>query len=248
MLVKHSSPQPALNVLMRHRQALASNPRGKISAFGGLVIAEPNGKSTVVPEYGIPVAEIYKKFAIKTLQNDGSLNILSVPSVQDVSSIDDLPSWVPGWSVSDQAATLQPLENDEKVKGVFRPDFAATGSSRWKSLFDKDYTRLRVQGTIIDRILLTTPEAPTYVDQDDLIQINDPNLIIQGQKILKQWENISLCRAPWVQYPTGEKIMNVYWQTILASTIWISYEDTRLVFYRWDQSNCLCRLLQFVFA
>lgn len=244
-LVKHSAEQEALHVLMRHRQTLASDPRDKIFAFAGLVTAKLTGVSIVRSDYDIPVADLYTRFAVETLRSRGSLKILSVPHVQESSSIGDLPSWVPDWSVSDQAATLESWENDEKTEGLIRQDFTATGSSKSNPHFNEAYTRLGLHGGVIDRILFAAPEIPNSPDQDNLIHTNDTRVMIRDQRILKRWETIARCRIPWLKYPTGEKIMDVYWQTLLAGTIWVNYQGTKRMFDNWDQASCLFRILQF---
>ncbi|KAL8740940.1 MAG: hypothetical protein Q9184_008441, partial [Pyrenodesmia sp. 2 TL-2023] len=243
-LVKQATPQPALHVLMRHRQALASDPRDKIFAFGGLIAADHNVSSCRKPEYGRHAASIFKTFAVETLKNDRALKILSVPRVQEHSSVGQLPSWVPDWSVSDQAASLQSWEIDEKTKGLIRPDFAATGSSKCTPLFNQDFTRLGLRGAIVDRILLAAPEIANPADRDSLFETNIPNLVIQGQRILKEWETMSNRRIPWTKYPTGENIRDVYWQTLMAGTIFVSHEVTRLQFDNWDYVSTLFRILQ----
>ena len=244
-LVKQASEQQALHVLMRHRQNLATNPRDKIFAFSGLVTAQITGASILRPDYDVPVADLYVRFAVETLRNEGSLKILSVPHVQQNSRIDHLPSWVPDWSVSDQAVTLEYWENDEKIEGLIRQDFTATGSSKCSPRFDEAYTRLGLQGAVIDRILLAAPEFSNYPDRRNLIHTNDLKVMIRDQKTLKRWETIAQCRIPWVNYPTGEKIMDVYWQTLLAGTIWVNYEGTKRMFDSWDQASRLFRTLQF---
>ena len=245
-VVKSRATQPDLHVLMRHRQTFASDPRDKIFAFGGLCSAARDDKLAIRPDYGNDTVDIYTVFAVRTLQNSHNLDILSIPRVQESSVSGNLPSWVPDWSVFDQATSLQGWEADAKQEWIIRPKFAATGLSKCKPIFNNTHTRLGLRGAIVDRVMFAAPECVTYPDQDGLMKTNDIKLIISSQKVLKKMEDISWCRVFWKQYPTGEKIMDVYWQTLLAGMIFGSFEVTREIFHRWDRANMQFRLIQFV--
>ena len=245
-VAQSKSTQSALPVLMRHRQSLASDPRDKIFAFGGLCRASGDDSLAIRPDYGTNFREIYTMFAVRILQSNQNLDILSVPRVQETSAGGSLPTWVPDWSVFDQATSLQGWETDAKQEWIIRSKFTATGLSRCKPTFNNDYTRLGLRGAIVDRVFFAAPECVNQPDQDALMKTNDLSLVIQSQKVLKKMEDISWCRVFWKQYPTGEKVMDVYWQTLLAGTIYGSFEVTRDIFHRWDRTNMYFRLLQLV--
>ena len=239
-------PQPALHVLMRHRQTYVSNPRDKIFAFSGLINGVDGNSLAVKPDYGSPVKDIYTNFAVETIRASQSLEVFSVPRVRDNSEIDGLPSWVPDWSVFDQAGSLPGWESHKDHEALIRPTFAATRSSKCIPILTNKCSRLGLKGAIIDRILLASPEMPTFHDQPDLVQTNDLGAVIQSQKLLNQWEIVSGCRNHWREYATGEKILDVYWQTLLAGTLFGNYEVSKNMFYRWDRTTLLFRPLQWL--
>ena len=151
---------------------------------------------------------------------------------------------MPDWSVSDEAGTLEGWEIDERIEGLIRQDFTATGLAKCNPRFDEAYTRLGVRGAVIDRIVLAAPEMANPPDRDTLVHTSDPRVMIRDQKILQRWQIVARCRVPWVKYPTGEKIMDVYWQTLLAGNIWFNYQGTKNMFHSWDQASCMFRFLQ----
>ena len=243
---KQPSPQPALNVLVRHRQTHVSDSRDKIFAFSGLINGLDGDNPAVKPNYGVSVGDIYINFAVQTLRTSQDLKIFSVPRVQDDSKIDDLPSWVPDWSVFDQTGSLQGWEVRKDREGMKRQVFTATGSSRCTPIFDNNCKRLGVKGAIVDRILLASPECPSVPDKPDLMQTNDTRGFIERQRILNKWELVSGGRIYWRDYFTGEKMPDIYWQTLLAGTIFVNYEASKHLFHKWARSIVHFRILQFL--
>ncbi|CAF9925249.1 MAG: hypothetical protein HETSPECPRED_005786 [Heterodermia speciosa] len=239
--------QSALHVLMRHRQTLASDPRDKVFAFGGLCSATHDDSLAMKPDYGTDFREIYTMFAVSTLLNSQNLDILSVPRVQETSLNADLPSWVPDWSVFDRTTSLQDWEGLVDKKWIVAPRYMATGLSKCKPIFSNSHTRLGLRGIIVECILHAGPECRSKLDQDDLAKTSDLSFVIHSQRVLKTWEDISACRIFWWHYPTGEKLIDVYWQTLLAGHLYESFEKTQQIFQRWDQTNQAFRCLQLVY-
>ena len=231
---------------MRHRQTLASDPRDKLFAFEGLCSTTRDDSLATKPDYGTNLRNIYTMLAVRTLLNTQSLDILSVPRVQEPSDGGDLPSRVPDWSVSDQAASLQCWEAETKREWIIRPNFTATGLSKCRPIFHNNFTRLRLRGAIMDRVVSAAPECENYPDQDSLLTTNDMSLTIKSGKVLKKMEDISGCRVFWKRYPTGERLLDVYSQILLAGTIYRNFEISRDIFHRWDRANKYFCLIQLV--
>lgn len=148
-LVRQGTSQPALHVLMRHRQASASDPRDEIFTSGGLITAGKNVSSKSKAGMWEARRKCIQGFCSRDIEGDRTLKIFSVPRVQENSSVGQLPSRVRDWGVSDEAASLQLWENGEGIEGVIRPGFAPTGSSKCTPLFNQDSTRLGRRGAIV---------------------------------------------------------------------------------------------------
>ncbi|KAI4284671.1 MAG: hypothetical protein L6R38_001249 [Xanthoria sp. 2 TBL-2021] len=248
-LEKLKTPQKTLHVLVRHRQALASDSRDKIFAFRGLIHPHLNETHRAMsPDYISSDQRIYIDFAIETIRNDHSLDILSVSRVRPVHDHPtplSLPSWVPDWSVSDQVSSLQAWEDYSDSEGVIRTRFAAAGSTVCDPVYDEDRSRIGLQGVIVDRISLVGPECSFVSDHDKFSQFTDSAFSLPDQKVLRRWEDLAYRRNPG-KYPTGEGRKDVYWQTLMAGTIYENFETTRNMFLLWDQSMAFPRLLHFV--
>jgi hypothetical protein len=87
-------------VLLRHQRCMATDPRDKIYSSCGLVEASPRCHSPVRVSYEDEVGVIYQEVALKILNEDQSLDLLSRPPIPAPSKFKDLPSWVPNWSIS----------------------------------------------------------------------------------------------------------------------------------------------------
>lgn len=79
---------------------MATHPRDNIYSFCGLVETSSDGQVPVRISYEDDVAVIYREVALKILKEERSLNLLSRPAILSVSSVKNLPSWVPDWSTS----------------------------------------------------------------------------------------------------------------------------------------------------
>lgn len=84
-----------LKKLTTSRNKRSSDPRDKIFALYGLCCCEPQPK----PDYKLSKAEVYRAYAMDTIQATRSLAILSQVEVRSQSSTIAVPSWVPDWSV-----------------------------------------------------------------------------------------------------------------------------------------------------
>ena len=136
-------------LLQAHRHCLASDPRDKIYALLGIAWKERPPFSThpgaIVPDYEISVREVYTKVAKTMLLSRKDLHYLS--HVQDAyfTAIDELPSWVPDYSVELRLAPMS-------MRGA--PSWKASGGLSWnRQLGYREPALLNVSGFRLDTIV-----------------------------------------------------------------------------------------------
>ena len=236
--------QLPMQILMRHRRALASDPRDKLFAFCGLFHQPGLDEIVFKPDYRMETTEVYKDFAVRLLSRDKNLDILSVPHVEFGTRFPNLPTWVPDWSTSDLCNSLLSHYDEPNGPITTSGNYAATGSSQYIPIFDNEHNSLRLEGAIMDRILLVSTVYEASADHVSLDLNNSAPSIIKDQRILRDWENVSLCRLLWQAYPTGEKIRDVYRQTLLGGRTYDNAEAMKIMFDRWDYQLMKYRVLQ----
>lgn len=74
-----------------------SDPRDKVYALLGLCRDDLSSQPTLLPDYNLPVTDVYRRFANYIIRKTGNLDILAVGTTR---SLPGLPSWVPDWSVN----------------------------------------------------------------------------------------------------------------------------------------------------
>ncbi|KAL8978226.1 MAG: hypothetical protein Q9205_006144 [Flavoplaca limonia] len=147
-------------LLQAHRHCLASDPRDKIYALLGIAWKERPPFSThpgaIVPDYENSVREGYTNVAKTMLLSRKDLHYLS--HVQDASftAIDELPSWVPDYSVE-----LRPVPLS--MRGA--PSWKASGGLSWNhQLGYQEPGSLNVLGFRLDTIVDAVREKPNPND------------------------------------------------------------------------------------
>ena len=83
------------------RSVYATDPRDKVYGFLGLM--EPSLVDLIVPDYNATVLNVYRDFVKATIEVDGSLDVIrhSHPSLRE-----EMPSWVPDWTIERTGAPL----------------------------------------------------------------------------------------------------------------------------------------------
>ncbi|MCJ1431020.1 hypothetical protein MMC27_000370 [Xylographa pallens] len=97
-LVRHSKRQESLaEIVPRHRQCRATDPRDKIFALLGVSTSLSDAAFPV--DYTKSTAAVYTDFALYTMREEANTNILFACSLapRDVSCV-TVPSWVPDWT------------------------------------------------------------------------------------------------------------------------------------------------------
>jgi hypothetical protein len=160
--------QQPLQVLLRHRTALAFDKRDKIFAFQGLFAINELGATISEPDYGRDDLTVYKDFAVKTLLYYQNLDLFSIPRVQKNSKIPNLPSWVPDWSVSDLAESFLWRKIEDGFRIELQPKHRASGESTCVPVFDEN-NRLRIQGHLFDMISVASLAIEPAMDHGPCI-------------------------------------------------------------------------------
>lgn len=120
-----------------------SNPKDHVFAIWGLVKDRLNRNIRL--DYGLSVATIYTMCALETIEENGSLEVLSLGGIGNHSkgNRDALPSWVPDWQIGPWERTI-PIQQHGLCK-------VASGSTPLQSYLH-EYSTLEVHGFHVDTI------------------------------------------------------------------------------------------------
>jgi hypothetical protein len=230
--------QQPVEQLFSCRALSASDPRDKVFAVFGLFSSSHSNNLDFEPNYLLDTDQVYKRLATAALRITCNLDILSIPRVQETSH---LPTWVPDWSISDQACYLPRLwrlrgENSNRYAAGpvhYSPDFSANGD------------QLKIAGHFVDRILkigyileLNCPRDPSAIRLSDTWTLS-----FADQKILINWEEISGVFSK-KDYPTGEAALDAHWKTLITGLFRADeVDDLREDFLSFSRG---CRMARFV--
>ncbi|KAF2715953.1 HET-domain-containing protein [Polychaeton citri CBS 116435] len=163
-----AQPNPAirlLHLLARFHDWEATDKRDKVYGLLGLV-GDGGSDLGMVADYSLGVAETYTKAAIVILHRTKDLKILGRCIANVGGLIEGLPSWVPDWSNTAEAA----MPFDEGVTG-HAGTFQATDSSEASIDFREDSLSLR--GYEIDKVAAVGDMLPS-VTRGSFDDYHDP--------------------------------------------------------------------------
>ena len=87
-----------LDLVAMCRNVQCTDPRDRVYALPGLAIDVSAQDSEVMPDYALPIEEVYKRFSIWNLSHTKDLRCLSYSSLSSRSQL-SLPSWVPDYTL-----------------------------------------------------------------------------------------------------------------------------------------------------
>lgn len=228
-----------LGVLLRHQRCLATDPRDKVYSFCGLINTSSAERSVRV-SYTNNTSSVYRDLAIKVLQHEQTLDILSRPPLPVVSKLAALPSWVPDWSIhtslemahtwSYGPLTLAGAESRVVANQVSR--FEAAGKTKYLPEYSLPFGTLTVEGYIFDKITEVGPifegvHLPTAITTLNGIIRSGMDTIrsfLQVRKVIIRWQQMTKARSN-LRYITGEPMSEVFWQIVCAG----EYRDSSAV-------------------
>jgi hypothetical protein len=130
-----------LQLLLQACHQLAStDPRDKVYSL--LNIAKDAERLGITPDYRLPVTKVYTDVAVRILQSDRKLDLLS--SVFANKSI-PLPSWVPDWTTSGYTFL-------NAGKAIRQGVYCASGETTSDVTYDELSNAITLGGALVDRI------------------------------------------------------------------------------------------------
>jgi hypothetical protein len=163
-----------LEHLQDTRASRATDPRDKVFALAALSSAEER-RVIIEPNYTKSVAQIYVDVAIKIVQHQKSLRILSATQPLSGSLCTEfrgeLPSWVPNWSKESPLVSMG-------LSNIYREPYDAGGSAALTE-FDKRDEELLCYGVLLDVIEHTGSVCPFEASGGESIA-----------HVLTEWNNL----------------------------------------------------------
>lgn len=224
--IHSAAPRDMLGLLLRFRSFHSSDPRDKVFALCGLT-----RPLDFEPDYNLTTQEVFTKLAVSFLENETTLDILSVPKPSETNRLKGLPSWVPDWTQCDSTHSF--TGRDWNFVGVRK----AGGDDPRVAKFSTNLYILTVEGYVIDSIVdLGSPYAVHIIDTDSWWVWTLILNAFSDNKIMLEWEALAFTGQK-IYMPTGEDLLDAYWKTISAGGQ-VGYDvtvDTSLAgFLRWD--------------
>jgi hypothetical protein len=154
-LGKASPLLPILNVV---NWTSCSDPRDKVYGILGIV-ADPH-IARISPDYNLQTHEVYTKLVRCHIESSCRLDILGFAKPSSI--LEELPGWVPDWSVT---SVRWPLNQLVRGSASRRTEYCAAKSMDASYFFSPDSSVLTCRGALIDGVdgisLATTPEYPS---------------------------------------------------------------------------------------
>jgi Heterokaryon incompatibility protein (HET) len=198
---------PLLLISSRYQ---ATNPRDKVYALLG--ISSEGKHSDLVPNYSLPVEEVFVKTAVHLILQDESLEILAAAGIGWHRETPNLPSWVPDFK---HLPELPRWRFD-----VCSNSFAAStdeDKSNWTAKFIPKTNNLIVSGILIDEV---TWVGPLPCPQSQVAKAGGAaTYILDSNSDHTSWfsQTTFMCRS-LNKYPTNEPLDEVFWRTLIMNS------------------------------
>lgn len=227
--------QRLLDLLLQHRQCGSSDPRDKVFALCGLANDAGPNRLDVKPDYRRNKVEVYTDVAKSILLRSGDMDLLSVPQPSTASTVVDLPSWAPDWSLPQKQTSFSARD----ISGNRLFHFKASKDTKADPKFSVDDKLLSVKGIFIDQV--TSVGSLHETDTESMFLTKIP----KEQTIINNWERVSgaRSRAPYIN---GEKTLDVFWQTLIGGCAPTEYNELRDQFLDVNRTIKRFRMLHYV--
>ncbi|KAI9767094.1 MAG: hypothetical protein M1840_005883 [Geoglossum simile] len=186
-------------LLVQGRYFNATDDRDHVFALLGMRDQSLVQKSPyhIRPEYHVDVQQVYTKVSWATMCEMADLNILSLVEDASFRRLQNLPSWVPDYSIAPQT---YPLAGSPR---------AAAGKERWNASdglswgvpVQTDLRLLPVEGIQFDTIVEFAATATEITDQHQIGALLD-----------------LLTHFPQPHYPNGDPPTEAFWKTLIKDT------------------------------
>ncbi|KFY27065.1 hypothetical protein V493_03716 [Pseudogymnoascus sp. VKM F-4281 (FW-2241)] len=157
---------PLLESVISTRVFECTDSRDVLYSLLGLAADVGSYGERVIPDYKLPVAEVYRRFVIGCIMGKGSLLSLSTLYIPPASPSLDLPTWVPDFSDLQDA---NPLMHQRIGTGL---PYRASGSSQQCVRLSIDEKILYAWGKAVDVVTktgLAIEEIPFVDDAEDVM-------------------------------------------------------------------------------
>lgn len=213
IVLKYAEAEISLSVLyllVRHREAFATDLRDKVYTVLGLVTEGMDLGIKV--DYSLKFVTVYMNVATSIIRGSKYLDILSVPRTDETNV--SLPSWVPDWSSRLEPSLVIDILNTPGIEL-----YQASGQSNSDHGATIHGDRLEVQAWTFDCIEEIGPVH--YAMRDKAIRGKSAflKMILEGSSQVDtfyEWQLVSHCRRGRL-YPTGEDSFEVFLRTIFEN-------------------------------
>jgi WD repeat-containing protein 55 len=190
---------PSLETCLESSAGLkATNPRDKI--YGIMSIAEAAEVAHIVPDYKMPVAELYTSVIKGILLRNQSLALLSSAGIGQENPLQPgLPSWV---------LDLESPSTSFVFEG--QVPFSSSGTTQPQVKKTSNPMHISLVGRLIDKI---TDLCDPYPANPESVQNQSASEWKQYQEATVQWHQQT------TQFVSGSKDLEIYWKLMVANRI-----------------------------
>ncbi|KAI9773498.1 MAG: hypothetical protein M1839_002080 [Geoglossum umbratile] len=177
----------------------ATDDRDRVFALLGMRERPPvqKARDDIRPDYHTNVEQVYTKASWATMYEMADLNLLSLVEDASFRKLQNLPSWVPDYSVAPQ---IHPLISNPRAE-VGEERWKASDGLKWEEPVQVDLLLLPVEGIQFGTIM---EFAATEAE-------------IIGQYQMKTLLDL-LAHFPQPQYPGGGTPIDAFWRTLIKDT------------------------------
>lgn len=232
-------PQGLLLLLSRYRKFQATDSRDQVYVLLGLLRGPAAQQVELYVDYHSSTAELFKRVGIQILAQSKNLNLLGSVDNKDESdvatdtTIERLPSWVPDWALSNDTFPL----TGRIGTGEYAHEYKASRGSIAYVAFSENGSELYLSGFVVDKVVTVGMEMiyPYGHSRDPtaLWPTSESANTTQHNTHIN-WEAMSRARSKKRYQITGEEMIDVYFQTLVADT-YDATESTRAHFEQWDE-------------
>ena len=202
--------------LWHFRGRKCGDPRDKVFAILG--ICKDLREGDIVVDYSFSIARVYSEVARFIFERGQNLRLLSACQAYG-KNVNDLPSWVPDWSIDARfrpMGTIASWETDAVQKYIYH----ASGSAPAPRVeISGDLKALKAQGLVVGRISV----LGTHIENDG-DTIETPESQNRMFWLFKTWWPLAKSHLPKITVD-GERRIDAFWRTIIMDMNSLDYSQ-----------------------